>query len=81
MIGTSLKPYSTKPGVGEFGQRLKEERIRRGFKVDEFADLVGCASSQVTGAENRGVTPRFWTVVAMAKVLECSIDWLAGVEE
>jgi transcriptional regulator with XRE-family HTH domain len=75
------KPYSRKPGSTKFGVRLKDERIRRGFQVLEFAALVGCHQSQITGAENRGITPNFWTIVAMAQVLECSIDWLAGIED
>lgn len=75
------KPYVTKPGFGKFGERLKAERVRRGFQVNEFAHKVGCSPSQVTGAENRGVMPNFLTVIAMAQVLECSIDYLAGLED
>lgn len=75
------KPYVTKPGFGKFGERLKAERVRRGFQVNEFAHLVGISPGQVTGAENRGVTPNLWTVVAMAQVLACSVDYLVGLED
>lgn len=77
------KPFSRRgkeSGATPFGDRLKKERIRRGFKIWEFSSLVGCAESQVTGAENRGVMPRLDTVIAMAQVLECSIDYLCGLE-
>lgn len=78
------KPYSrraTAVGSTPFGARLKAERIRRGFQLQEFANLVGCHACKITGAENRGLTPNFWTIVAIAQVLECSIDWLAGIED
>ena len=74
-------PTSRKPGSPGFGQRLKSERIRRGWKLHDFAAAVGCDICQLTAAENRGVTPRFWSIVAMAQVLECSIDYLAGIED
>jgi transcriptional regulator with XRE-family HTH domain len=73
--------FAYKPGATPFGDRLKKERIRRGFKVQEFADRVGIDVSQVTGIENRGVYPRFDTFVAMAVLLECSLDYLAGLED
>jgi transcriptional regulator with XRE-family HTH domain len=75
------KPYVTKPGFGKFGARLKAERVRRQFQVNEFAHLVGISPGQVTAAENRGVTPNLWTVVAMAQVLACSVDYLVGLED
>jgi transcriptional regulator with XRE-family HTH domain len=75
------KPYAKKPGLGEFGQRLKAERIRRGFTVRDFAAQVGVDPSLIGAAENRGATPNFWTIVGMAQVLECSIDYLAGLED
>ncbi len=80
----SKKPYAHRgkeTGSTPFGARLKAERIRRGFQVHVFADLVGCCHSQITGAENRGVMLNFDTIIAIAQVLECSIDWLAGIED
>jgi transcriptional regulator with XRE-family HTH domain len=80
----SQRPYShpgKEVGSTPFGARLKAERIRRGFQVRAFADLVGCCHTQITGAENRGVMPNFDTIIAIAQVLECSIDWLAGIED
>lgn len=68
-------------GKGTFGQRLKQERIRRGFRLHVFADAVGVNATQITGYENRGVMPTFQSVIAIAQVLDCSIDWLAGLED
>lgn len=78
------KPYSQRGkerGSTPFGDRIKQERLRCGLTLHAFANKVGCDVSQVTAAENRGVTPHFWTVVAMAQVLDCSIDYLAGIGE
>lgn len=80
----SRKPFSHRGkehGSTPFGERLKQERLRRGFSLLDFAEKVGCDVCQITGAENRGVTPKFWTIVAMAQVLDCSIDYLAGLED
>jgi transcriptional regulator with XRE-family HTH domain len=84
MNATARKAYSHRgkeDGATPFGDRLKKERLRRGFGLTEFAERVGCAVSQVTGAENRGVIPRLPIVIAMAQVLDCSIDYLAGLEQ
>jgi transcriptional regulator with XRE-family HTH domain len=70
----------TAKGKTSFGDRLKQERLRRGFGLREFADLVGISHTQVTGTENRGVLPRLDTLIAMAEVLDCSLDFLAGLE-
>jgi transcriptional regulator with XRE-family HTH domain len=79
----SKKAYAhrDKPGIGEFGKRLKAERIRRDFSLRDFAAQVGVCPSSITAVENRGAMPKFLIVVEMAQVLECSVDYLAGVEE
>jgi transcriptional regulator with XRE-family HTH domain len=79
-----IAPFShagKEKGSTPFGDRLKKERMRRGFTIQAFADRVGCHHCQITGAENRGVVPHFFTIVAMAQVLECSLDFLAGLED
>jgi len=70
-----------KLGLGKFGQRLKSARLERNLGVVELADLVGCACSQITGAENRGVVLHLDTLVAIAKALNCSMDYLCGLED
>jgi transcriptional regulator with XRE-family HTH domain len=73
--------FARKPGFGEFGKRLKAERIRRGFSLRDFAAQVGVFPSSISSVENRGAMPKFLIVVEMAQVLECSIDYLAGLED
>jgi transcriptional regulator with XRE-family HTH domain len=73
--------FARKPGFGEFGKRLKAERVRRGFALRDFAAQVGVHVSTITAIENRSAMPKFLIVVEMAQVLECSIDYLAGLED
>jgi transcriptional regulator with XRE-family HTH domain len=68
-------------GKTALGDRLKQERLRRGFKLNEFADLVGVAPCRITAIENRGTKPSLDTAIAMAQVLDCTLDWLAGLED
>lgn len=80
----STQPWckqSTGEGVGIFGQRLKAERLRRGFQLHAFEQLTGITQSQITAYENRGVMPSFVNAIAIAKALECPLDWLAGLED
>jgi transcriptional regulator with XRE-family HTH domain len=67
--------------VDVFGKRLKDERIRLGFGVCEFANMVGVDKSEISRAENNGRVPGLHIVAAMAKTLHCSIDYLAGLED
>lgn len=79
-----MKPRShpgKEHGSTLFGERLKQERMRRGFGVRMFADMAGFDVGQLTSYENRGVYPSFHKLVAIARVLECSMDYLAGLED
>lgn len=78
---TKGEVFKRKEGNGEFGMRLKNERIRRKMGVAVFSGLVGVAQSQITGMENRGCYPRMDTAIAIARVLDCSLDWLFGLED
>lgn len=68
-------------GSTPFGDRLKQARRERGMGPDTFASRVGIATSMLTGYENRGRKPRIDTLIAMAQVLDCSLDWLCGLED
>jgi transcriptional regulator with XRE-family HTH domain len=63
-------------GSTPFGDRLKQERIRRGLSLQELADGAGIWVSQITGFENRGILPSVRSLIGIARTLECTIDWL-----
>lgn len=67
-------------GSTPLGDRLKQERLRRGFGLSEFARMIGISEFSITAIENRGAIPRLDTAVALAQVLDCSLDWLSGIE-
>lgn len=67
-------------GATPFGDRLKKMRVQRDIGLVEFARLVGIHYSAVARMENQGVKPGWDTAVAIAQVLECSLDYLAGME-
>jgi transcriptional regulator with XRE-family HTH domain len=68
-------------GSGELGRRLKAERIRRGFTVSRLAGFAGLEQAAITGIENRMTDPRLSTMVKLAKALDCSVDYLVGLED
>jgi len=80
MSGKAYSHPGKEKGVTPFGDRLKQERLRRGFGVVEFAGLVGIHHSVVARLENTKCKPGWETAVAIAQVLECSLDYLAGME-
>lgn len=75
------KPWNNKPGFGSFGSRLKAERIRRNWGLLQFATELGVDESRVSAWENRGEMPRIAHLIAIAVVLECTTDYLCGLEE
>jgi transcriptional regulator with XRE-family HTH domain len=84
MQGSSPKPFAHKgkeEGKGTFGKRLKAERLRRGWKLVQFAEAAGVHHCQITSFENRGVMPSIKSLVAIAVLLECSTDYLLGLED
>jgi transcriptional regulator with XRE-family HTH domain len=76
-----VKPYKRKEAFGAFGTRLKAERMRRGFGLERFAAECFLHQCQITAYENRGVYPSLRSIIKMAIVLECSIDYLVGLED
>ena len=81
MSNQNKHPYQNKEGGGEFGKRLKAERIRRGFQLLAFATATGIDQTQISGYENRFVQPTLASAIAMARVLDCSLDFLCGLED
>lgn len=64
----------------EFGERLKERRQKYGFSQLELAQKIGANKNTIQRYES-GELPKGNFIIAIAEVLECSIDWLLrGVE-
>jgi transcriptional regulator with XRE-family HTH domain len=76
-MGRISKPDGATP----FGDRLKKERMRRGWSLIHFCIAVDASQCTITAIENRGAHPKVPLLIAIATVLECSTDWLLGLEE
>lgn len=68
-------------GKGVLGYRLKKARIDRCMNLVDLSVRSGINVSTITGFENRQVLPRLPTLIALAMVLDCSLDYLVGLED
>ena len=67
-------------GSTPFGERVKQARNAKGMSTTQLAAECGIHYAQVSGWENRNQKPSFYTLIAIAQVLGCSLDWLCGLE-
>lgn len=68
-------------GSTPFGERVKQARTAKGISTRELAIECGIHYAQVSGWENRGMKPGYYSLVSLAQVLGCSLDWLCGLQE
>lgn len=61
------------------GDRLKQERERRGLSQQELADRARSSQSQIWKYENEQSDPTGDVLIRIAKELECSVDYLLGL--
>jgi transcriptional regulator with XRE-family HTH domain/KaiC/GvpD/RAD55 family RecA-like ATPase len=61
-------------GKLEFGQKLKEIRIKRGFSQGELAKLVGVTPSTISQVESNLIYPSLPALVKIAEVLSVDIS-------
>ncbi len=67
-------------GSTPFGDRLKKTRTEKGMGIHELAAACDLPVCRITGYENRGVKPRFDSLMKLCAVLDCSLEWLCEVE-
>ena len=58
------------------GLKIKEIRQSRGMTQDRLAELVGCNTSHISNIENNHTKVSFNVLLAIANVLDTSIDYL-----
>lgn len=68
-------------GSTPFGERVKQARKAKGMSTTQLASECGMHYAVVSGWENRGQKPGFYTLVALAQALDCSLDYLCGLTE
>ena len=63
----------------QFAQRVKSLRQEKGFSQKELGDLVGVSKVSIFNYENSLQLPSVEILVLLAKALNCSVDYLLGV--
>lgn len=58
------------------GQRLREARSAKGYTLQQLADAAGYGRAAISGAEHGRSVLRPQAMIAIAKLLGISIDWL-----
>lgn len=61
--------------------RLKELRKKDGSTQKEFGEKVGCTMASISAYENGSKIPPTPTLIKIAEVCDCSIDWLFGLKD
>lgn len=63
-----------------FGQRLRQAREERGMTLNHLAGEAEMSRSQVFYYETGKKSPKVDCLVRLAKALDCSTDFLCGLE-
>ncbi|CAM3147633.1 helix-turn-helix domain-containing protein [Lactococcus hircilactis] len=62
-----------------FSDRLKEERLKKGFTQQYIADQISRGRITYTNWENGKREPSFKSLVGLSKILDVSADYLLGI--
>lgn len=65
----------------DFVVRLTNRREALSLSKSELARRIGVRHVQIVEYEKGRKTPSVETLIALAKVLECSLDWLCGLTD
>lgn len=63
------------------GEKLKSIREQRGWTQSQAAERLGISSQVVSNYERDYRSPDKETLTRIAKVYNCSVDWLLGVTD
>lgn len=64
-----------------YGKRIRQARKEKGLTQRQLAEKVYVHQNMISAYECGTIIPPFTTVIAIAKVLNVSLDWLAGGPE
>ncbi len=65
----------------DFGKRVRAARWERGLSQEGLARLVDASKNSVQNWERNGTFARAETVVAIARALDVSADYLLGLSD
>ena len=64
-----------------FDKRLKELRIEKQVSQKELADLLSTGQSSISAWERGAREPLAHQLIDLARVFECSVDYLLGISD
>ena len=64
-----------------FAKRLREAREATGLSRAKLAEISGVAAITIYNYETKKFSPTLYCAVALADILNVSLDWLAGRDE
>jgi transcriptional regulator with XRE-family HTH domain len=76
--GIEWSPESSPELVSAYAQRLTSRRKRLGFSQRDLSRLMGVSVNTIQSYET-GSLPRGEHFLNLARVLQCSLDWLVGL--
>ena len=59
--------------------RIKQLRLARNMKQTELCQMLGITQGALSGWENERFEPDISSLVKMAKIFECDLDYLLGL--
>ena len=67
--------------VQGLGERLMEQRVLRKLSQKEVASAVGVSVSVISNYEHGERTPSVETLMLLAGLYRCSVDYLLGIDK
>ena len=67
--------------MSTFSERLRLARKERGMNQEILAKRTGIERGHIRHYETGKNTPTLPYLIALAQVLDCSTDWLCGLED
>ena len=72
--------YCGAPLNSSFGDRLKLARLRAGYTQEELSSRLKLSRTTITNLECDKQSPTIKAVIAIAKILDVTTDWLLGLK-
>lgn len=67
--------------VHGLGERLKQMRLEKKLSQKEVATALGVSAAVISNYESSGRTPSVENLLALARLYQCSTDYLLGFEK
>lgn len=80
----NCRSLASKPTVGfldALGERIRSERLRMAMSLDELANRSGMSKTGLWQIEKGKSEPGAQTIVAIARALDLTSDYLLGVNQ